>query len=967
MSSDSGLRPARTIYNQIRWDPRIDERAFTVGVEDRLRGEQSIPFPRFVPGGRIPWSRVRWFRRGEERVWDRAARVDRLLELDAPAPEVQPAPGLEPLPIWGWDGGRWAAEAAGEGAPDQGAAGEEADEAPGGLVVVSWNVLFDRFPATAYEPARRWAALRAQLAESGADLIGLQEATPAFLEALLAEPWVRERYRISDVDGGTLDPYGQLLLSRRPLRWLGQRRLSRSKRLLLAGLTVGGRPLTAAVVHLTSDLHADAPLRRAAQLAALGEQLGGGDALVMGDFNLDETEHQPTLAALEDAWTAARPDDPGFTFDPATNDLARAISRRPRRRRLDRVLLRAPSLAPIAVDRLGLEALGEGSPRLFCSDHYGVRARLAPAGSLDHAPVHTSALALLLPPEVDAPVQAIRRVHDRRFERWPAHINLLYGFVHERHFAEAAARVRAALAQIAPFEVALASFGCFEHRSSATVWLRPEAGGALEALQSALRAAFPACGEQDEVGGGYHPHLTVGRASGREAAQALITRLEAGWLPRRFQVGEVALLSRRGDGPFEVRWRVPLGGGPARREAGGGLAGALRRLGLGADPAREQRRAAAVARVSALCESAARPAAGGYQGPLVHRLGSLALGVDGPESDLDLLCLLPPELARGAFLRAVAAGLPGARLVEDALVPVLQARVEGEAVDLACARFPQGLALAPPQALSAEQRAGFAPADQRGLVGVLDTAAVLAAVPAARRSDWRLALRALRAWAAARDVDSGAWGYPGGLAWATFAAAALPRVAQPGPEALLEAIFELLVGWDLKAPLTLDGAPGAPEGEGAVQVLTATSPRANIARRSTPATAAVLEAELAGGLERVWHIREGRAGWTSLFSPVDPRSWPGSIQLVVSPARAAPGCAGWLAGQAGAMLPRLEAAVSGLRPFSRPSGGRWTIGLERVLSGAEADALARALEGLVARFERWEQRPEGAALTVEIA
>jgi poly(A) polymerase len=66
------------------------------------------------------------------------------------------------------------------------------------------------------------------------------------------------------------------------------------------------------------------------------------------------------------------------------------------------------------------------------------------------------------------------------------HINLLYGFVPEEYFEEAAQAIAQALAQLQPFEVTLTSFETFAHRSSSTAWLRPvaEPSDALHQLQA---------------------------------------------------------------------------------------------------------------------------------------------------------------------------------------------------------------------------------------------------------------------------------------------------------------------------------------------------------------------------------------------------------------------------------------------------------------------------------------------------
>lgn len=174
-------------------------------------------------------------------------------------------------------------------------------------------------------------------------------------------------------------------------------------------------------------------------------------------------------------------------------------------------------------------------------------------------PVHTSALALLPPRECWGPIQAIRRAHDRHFDRWMPHVNLLYGFVPEARFPEAAERVARVAAGRTRFAVSLCELGTFDHRSSTTLWLRPDADppGALTGLQAALQAAFPKCVEQSRAGGGFVPHLSLGQFASPQ--QALDAARTFAWRPLRFEAGEICLISRFGGEPFAVRHRIPLG------------------------------------------------------------------------------------------------------------------------------------------------------------------------------------------------------------------------------------------------------------------------------------------------------------------------------------------------------------------------------------------------------------------------
>lgn len=72
------LRTSEEVYHQIRWDPRLDPAAFVIGHETRGARIEEIPFPLFVPGGEIPWHRIRYYRQGAAIVWDRRERLDAL-------------------------------------------------------------------------------------------------------------------------------------------------------------------------------------------------------------------------------------------------------------------------------------------------------------------------------------------------------------------------------------------------------------------------------------------------------------------------------------------------------------------------------------------------------------------------------------------------------------------------------------------------------------------------------------------------------------------------------------------------------------------------------------------------------------------------------------------------------------------------------------------------------------------------
>ena len=109
MSAESSFRPAWVVHAQIRWDPRLDPDDFDVCTRDRLAGMVRVAFSDFVPGGRIPWSRVEAFLQSGQAVWSRTQRHDALRDLPRVVPPSMALASdvLEPLPIWHFEGGAW--------------------------------------------------------------------------------------------------------------------------------------------------------------------------------------------------------------------------------------------------------------------------------------------------------------------------------------------------------------------------------------------------------------------------------------------------------------------------------------------------------------------------------------------------------------------------------------------------------------------------------------------------------------------------------------------------------------------------------------------------------------------------------------------------------------------------------------------------------------------------------------------
>ncbi|HEU4405787.1 MAG TPA: poly(A) polymerase [Polyangiaceae bacterium] len=1003
------MRTSREVYNLIKWDGRFDGAQYVIGYDDHASPEpREIAYRDFDPEGDIPWHRVVYVRGPAGIAWDRRTRLD-AIAAPAPGAPASPAGGavapLEAKAGPAAEGPSLLAQSARLPYRFDPAAGAWARAAldeplgpPGGprvvrLKIALLNVLSDLHEADLTDPERRTAAALERLRAADADLIALVEVTPRFLEALAAAEWVREGYAMSDApgDGATVEPMGQLLLSRLGFAWVSVAEASARKRFVSAGVAAGGQRLAVTALHLTADRTPEAQKARARQIELLTERVapeGDEPWLVLGDFNLREpgADDALTRRGLEDLWPALRPGEPGETFDPARNALAALMTRSGKSARFDRIYVRpgASGLRGEAIELFAEEPV-EGHPAaLPVSDHYGLVARVAlgrpPAPApLDDPPTYHSALVLTLPAAVEGPVQAIRKRYDRGFDRWPPHVTLVYGFVGEARFAAAARAVGAALEGRAPFAAALARFDAFEHEGSGTVWLAPEAEprGSIEALQAALQALFPRCDEQAHKSPeGFKPHLTVARfPKNRAAEQArLVAEWQRSFHPLRFEVDRVELLSRRGDEPFARRASVALGSGAVTwHDASLAPRPTFDEIASGGDDGRAplELARARLAALAAACVEAPEGADAGWLA--LHPVGSYRLGLASPGADLDAVVVgrAPRAEAHAKLVAALAAAGAEARSVEGALMPAVRARVEGVRADLLYARWPEGLPPVPPAELAAGDLELFDPASARALSALRDADALLAPLEAAGRvALFRRVAALVKRWAAARQVDANAYGYPGGLGWAVVAARAClapPREGgAPEPGAALEWLFADLAARDGRAPLALSPAHAEGFERGArdvMPVLTPAAPHRNIARNATRSTRDVVRAEAERARALVREARLGRVGWAEWLAPAEPRAeCPRRVELSLE-GPGASGASGWVDGHIVGLVLALErAGATGLRPFTRREARAGAEIVSIGVGGGEGVALRKAIASFEASFAASPDRPGGAEL-----
>ncbi|MDE0088363.1 MAG: 2'-5' RNA ligase family protein [Candidatus Poribacteria bacterium] len=156
---------------------------------------------------------------------------------------------------------------------------------------------------------------------------------------------------------------------------------------------------------------------------------------------------------------------------------------------------------------------------------------------------YTTAVVLIPPETIQPPIQAIRRVYDRNFERWMPHITLLYPFAPQQDFQDIIPALAKSAEETNPFSLALASFNAFKHRKSCTLFLVPEPKKDIVQLHSTLTKYLPDYDDTARFTGGFNPHLSVGQFQHRNINEAQ-QRLQTEWKVIEYEVESLSLIYR---------------------------------------------------------------------------------------------------------------------------------------------------------------------------------------------------------------------------------------------------------------------------------------------------------------------------------------------------------------------------------------------------------------------------------------
>ncbi|KAJ3551100.1 hypothetical protein NM688_g4935 [Phlebia brevispora] len=279
---------------------------------------------------------------------------------------------------------------------------------------------------------------------------------------------------------------------------------------------------------------------------------------------------------------------------------------------------------------------------------------------------------------------------------------------------------------------------------------------------------------------------------------------------------------------------------------------------------------------------AAASAAGGK----IYTFGSYRLGVHGPGSDIDTLCVVPKHVSREDFFEVLepmlkeTEGVTDVSGVPDAYVPVLGAKISGISIDLTMAR----LALSSiPDDLSLQDDNLLRNLDERcvrSLNGSRVTDEILRLVP--NVEVFRDSLRCIKLWAQRRAIYSNVNGFLGGVAWAMLVA----RICQLYPNAIAGAIvsrfFIIMYQWTWPQPVLLKQIEDGPlpvrvwnpklypaDRSHRMPIITPAYPSMCATHNVSASTQMIMTEEFKKGSEIVDKIAVGTAQWSELFAKHD--------------------------------------------------------------------------------------------------
>ncbi|CAK0868634.1 unnamed protein product [Prorocentrum cordatum] len=280
----------------------------------------------------------------------------------------------------------------------------------------------------------------------------------------------------------------------------------------------------------------------------------------------------------------------------------------------------------------------------------------------------------------------------------------------------------------------------------------------------------------------------------------------------------------------------------------------------------------------------------------ITTLGSYRLGVVHPGSDIDTLCIAPPNVRREDFFATFFERLNRHEHVTecvpipDAYTPIIKLKMRGVCIDLLFAR----LARTP----EARLRGGVVNLDTcreddalkdmdeksvRCLNGFRVADLILRLVP--NHETFRRTLRFIKYWARRRGIYSNILGFFGGITWSLLVARVCQLYPHYSPSQLTHRFFRLWAQWDWRKPVLLceitdpANVPGMTEfkvwnpktnpadRQHLMPVITPAFPSMNSTYNVTETTKRIMLEEFKRGYETMKNVEARKATWSQVTEP----------------------------------------------------------------------------------------------------
>eukprot|EP01100_Stratorugosa_tubuloviscum_P014534 TRINITY_DN783_c0_g1_i4.p1 TRINITY_DN783_c0_g1~~TRINITY_DN783_c0_g1_i4.p1 ORF type:complete len:538 (-),score=186.82 TRINITY_DN783_c0_g1_i4:455-2068(-) len=261
-------------------------------------------------------------------------------------------------------------------------------------------------------------------------------------------------------------------------------------------------------------------------------------------------------------------------------------------------------------------------------------------------------------------------------------------------------------------------------------------------------------------------------------------------------------------------------------------------------------------------------------GAKIYTFGSYRLGVHGPGTDIDTLCVVPKHFdAKKDFFEKLCRILQSHPEVEElqpvpeATVPIIKmvfCKIQFDLLfaQLRCSTIEDNINL------SDEALKDISKESLLSLNGCRVTDTILQLVP--NKINFRTTLRSIKFWAKRRGVYANALGYPGGVSWALLTAFICQLYPTAVPSKLILKFFTVYKMWPWSKPVQICKSENPNTYEDwqksyKMAVITPVQPTFNSTRSILSSTLEILKEEFKRGYRICQKIDKNTAEWDLLF------------------------------------------------------------------------------------------------------